>query len=226
MKKVMPLFTVLLLVLTMIMCSFGVCAEKYKSAVVSDDFTNASKTLFLRPGDMNADKVIDAKDLPILVNILLCAESSDYSVVCSSDLFGKLYSDTNGDNYVNILDLVKAKRNAAKTSDFVSGGVLNVDGKSVYSGSINSDFLSGVTYTVTYKYKTQTSLRVKINIQGDEEERTCSPTDSWQTVSYDVNIPQTKVSVSGFEAQIIGIGEVDNFSIVRKGSMDNELSAS
>lgn len=224
MKKVALLLTVMLLVSALLACSMGVCAERYKASVVSDNFTDASKTLFLLPGDMNADGVANANDLPILINILLRSETTDYSAICSGELTGSIYSDTNGDESVNILDLVRAKKNIANASDFVSNGSLNVNGRSIYSGEINANMSAGVTYTVTYKYKTTSALKFKLNLQGDVDVRNYGPSDSWQTVSYDVTVPLTKVVPEGIEAQIIGVGQVDDFSI--KANIDNELAAS
>lgn len=224
MKKYLSRFAVMLLAATLMLGSLCVSAAKYKSTVVSDDFSDSSKSLFVCPGDINFDGQLNAADLSRLVRILLEVKSTAYDDVVS-EREGTEYSDVNGDNSVNIIDLVRVKKNIVYRNYFLDDGTMAFDGKCVYSESLVPQMGTGASYRISYRYKADSQVTVKFNSMGEEKEYVhSSSNNSWITAEHTVKTPLTKGEAIRFDLQIIGKGALDDFSITRI-NMDNELTA-
>ena len=197
-----------------------VSASKYKSSIVSEDFSGSS--LFVCPGDVDFNGAIEAEDLSSIIDTLLHASSSDYATLVSLDDTLK-YIDVNGDASVNILDLVKTKKNIAGEK-WVKDGTMEFDGKCVYSVSLVPMMNTGATYRITYRYKATTPLTVSYNNAGTVQTSNEATASEWTTAQYTVTTPLTKGSAQQFDLKVQGAGEFDSFTVERV-NMDNELVA-
>jgi len=199
----------------------GVTAAEYVENVVSEDFTSACK--FLAPGDMDADGSVNAEDAVALRKLLL-SNSGDktYDAVFAAKGSEAKYSDINGDSLVDIKDLVRQKKNLTENFVFVENGAMSLNGNSSYKGDFISVLGSGAEYEISYTYKSDSDLLVKINGLSEkivyENE---AATDS-TTVTKTFKTPLTLTETDGIELQIIGVGSVENISVTRI-NMDNDL---
>ncbi len=224
MKRKVSCFIAMLLVVSFVLAGFlCVSALKYKENVVADDFSDASKSFFVCPGDIDNNGKLDSEDLSSLVSTLLSASGTAYSDVVSQ-FEGAKYSDVNGDESVNIIDLVKLKKNISAENFFRSDGTLAFDGKCVYCKSLVNDMGTGATYRITYRYKASTPLTVKINAIGEEKSYSNAISSDWQTAEYTVKTKLSKGSAKDFDLRIDGKGVLDSFNITRL-NMDNETVA-
>ncbi len=224
MKKYIPRFLVLSLVTVLFLAgSFSVSAVKYKSNIVKDDFSSSSDSLFVCPGDVDYNGELNAGDLTSIISTILTSEGTSYSSIVANKPAAK-YSDVNGDGYINIIDLIRIKKNIADNNFFKSGGTMSFYGKCVYSKSLTNDLATGASYKISYKYKAEAPLTVKLNLIGEEKTYNNSVSSEWQTVEYTVSSQLSKGSAADFDLVISGKGVLDNFSITRI-NMDNEMTA-
>ena len=109
MIKVFKNFAVVFTCVLVALCaSFAV--SSLESPVVSYDFENGLSHGFIAPGDLNADGETQSTDLVLLRTILLSSNSNSYKSVAANFKDGGKFSDVNGDTYVDIVDLVRAKK--------------------------------------------------------------------------------------------------------------------
>ena len=200
---------VVVLVVCLFFNVFNVSAVKYVENIVND-YEIASDCKFLPPGDLDANGIVNALDNVKMRKILL--EKS----------YDKKYSDVNGDNFTNLKDLVRQKKNACSNFDFLSNNVINLNGCSSYTGEFISLLGEGASYKISYKYKSETPIKVVINGLGNEIIYESQISSELKEVSYTLKTPFTITGTSDVELKIIGVGVIDDFTIIR-ANMDNIL---
>lgn len=201
----------------------SVSATSYVVDVLSEDFA-AAECEFLAPGDLNADKSLDAADAVSLRKILIEDETDGtYAAVYTANADAK-YADVNGDDSVNILDLVRQKKNTAADFEIVDTeqGAMVLNGNSAYAGDLFSVMGTGADYKVSFSYKSDSPVKVKINSMGEEIVIEKAAASDWTTVEETVKTPLA-FAENGIELQIIGEGLVNDISLSRT-NMDNDYS--
>ena len=189
--------------------AFPCSAARYATFAVDEDFSSSAQCKFLEPGDMNANGSVNASDLAQLCQVLLCDTQN-------------MYSDVNGDLQVDILDLIRAKKNSLH--DFLNDGSMNLNGNSIYNGDFIASLRSGVTYQIRCKYKSTSAVTVRISGLGTEKVFTLASTNGeWATVTNNFNTPLTIANHTGIELQVIGTALVDDFE-VKQLNTDNEYN--
>lgn len=221
-SKAMKIAVISLAIITLLSGVLGVSATSYVVNVLSEDFSSAAE--FIAAGDLNADKTLNATDVVSLRKLLIEDETDGTYVAIYAANADAKYSDVNGDDSVNVLDLVRQKKNIAADFDVVdtANGALVLKGNTAYVGDLFSAMGTGADYKVTFSYKSDSPVKVKINSMGEEIVIDKAAADSWTTVEETVTAPLT-FAENGIELQIIGEGLVNDFSITRT-NMDNELS--
>ena len=187
-------FMGLLLILVLIVGAVSVVsAAKYVAKPVEEKFE--ASTLFLAPGDLDADGKVNSSDYFALREQLLNNAASRYS-------------DVNGDDCTDITDRVLQDENKV---DFIADGKMNLKGKSIYSKDIVSLLSTGAGYKVTYN----ASGNIKIKLAGlDGVDITAS--------GYTFKTP-LNLSGKSIELYVIGNGTLEDLSIVRV-NMDNDYA--
>ena len=210
MKKIISRFsTITLIMVIAASLAFPCSALRYYTYAVEESF--ASQGAFLAPGDVDGDGTLAASDLTQLSQVLLGIEVSD----C-------VYTDVNGDTAINIIDLIRAKKNAAV--DFVSEGAMNLNGKSTYSAEFASRMSPGASYQVICRYKSNSAVSVKLNGIGSAKDYTLASTSgSYTTVTNNFTTPQTMSGSGTVTLEINGTATVDSFEIKRVNA-DNEYN--
>jgi len=224
MKKSATRLAVVCLAVAFSMCSaLGVSAENYVANVVDDDFSSATECEFLAPGDLNGDGSVNAIDSVELRKLMLSdLDDKSYDAVYASEGDTAKYSDVNGDDNVDIKDLVRQKKELAENFVLVSNGAMSLNGNSAYSGEFISVMGTGATYEISYSYESEASIKIIINGLGDEIIYENDAVSELTSVTYTLKTPLSIDDVTGIELQIIGVGTVEDFSVTRI-NMDNEL---
>lgn len=218
------------LALVMLICVFAVCAvfgasaAKYQRDVVVCDFESTSGA-FLAPGDYDGNGVIEDIDHTALKALILDVdEQNAYNTVYAANK-DTIYSDANGDGVIDIRDLVLQDEN--KEIDLVNGGALVLNGKSAYSDKVLAVMGTGAEYKIVYTYSADSSISVNINgLDGLLADSTKTDTDDnagTVTVTRNIRTPLTIEKSDGIELELIGEGEITEFSVTRV-NMDNELA--
>lgn len=220
MKKGIAVILALCLVVITLMCgSLSVCAASY---VIAEDFANASDCKFLAPGDMDADGTVVADDLVMLKQLLLSKKGGNsYNDVYKANGETAKYSDINGDGFVNIIDLVRQKKNSAKNSTFITDSVMVLNGNSAFTGAFTSVLGANAVYDIGLTYKSDSPVIIKISdldeeIVFDAASKTTTVVKSFETSANITN-------ASGIDFQIIGVASIDDISVVRV-NLDNDLA--
>ena len=223
MKKISARLIVMYLVLTLLTCSMlNVSATTYVKNVVSD-FTTADDCSFLAPGDLNADGRVDSVDSVELRKLLLKGnDDTSYVAVYAANEESAKYSDINGDSFVNLKDLVRQKKNMVEDFKFITDGEMALNGNSAYNGEFISVLGTGASYEISYSYKSDAPVKIKINGLGDEIVYEDAAAAEMTAVTHTFKTPLSIGEVSGIELQIIGVGTVKDFTVTRI-NMDNEL---
>ena len=183
-----------------IICTLSVSATQYVEKVVNEDFSLKSECLFLAPGD----------DLVSLRKMFLNDNSAK-----------SIYSDVNGDEMVDIRDLVRLKKNIANNFEFIDNGVMLLNGNSAYKGDFISVMGTGAEYELEYTYKSNSPIKVKINGLGEEITYESDASADYITVTQTFKTPLKITKSNDIELQIIGVGSIKNFKVTRI-NMDNE----
>ena len=223
MKKIAARLVVLCLVLTLLICStLSVSATTYVKNVVSD-FTTAADCDFLAPGDLNADGKVDAAD-SVKLRQLLISDLGDgsYNTVFAAKGEVSKYSDTNGDDFVNLKDLLRQKKNLAENFEFISDEAMSINGNSAYNGEFISVLGTGASYKISYSYKSDTPVKVRINGLGEQIVYEDAAATKITSVIHTFKTPLSIDETAGIELQIIGVATVKDFTVTRI-NMDNEL---
>ena len=194
MKKFSKILAIFLVLTFAIGNVLSTSATKYVATPVSEDFETA--TVFLQPGDLDADGAVNTADYNKLRGELLEGK-------------GSTYYDVNGDGIFNICDLVLQDINSK--SDFLSSGKMNLNGKSIYNAEIANVFNTGAEYKVTYTATGDVAVKL-IGLDGVEV------TESGYTF-------KTPLSISNSDIQlyVVGEGVIDDFKIQRI-NMDNDYA--
>ena len=207
MKKKISSFALITLALIIALnIAFSCAAVRYYTYAVNEDFS--SRGAFLAPGDVNGDKNFSSSDISLLRNILLGKGDSDYS-------------DVTGEGLTDIKDLVRAKTNILAT--FVSGGNMNLNGNSVYSGNFATKLNTGVTYKITCRYKANSAVNVKISGLDSEKSFSLASAGSFTTVTENFTTPFAINNPENVKLRIVGAATVDSFKIEQINS-DNEYN--
>lgn len=222
MKKIAKILTAVMI--CTVLCFAGLInssAEKYTKNVVSCNFEN-SDCEFLKPGDYDADGTIDNEDFAAFKSLILkIGTDTDYASVFS-DNNDAVYSDANGDGVIDIRDLVLSSEN--ESADFISNGSLKLNGNSAYGGEFLKKLGTGAQYRIKYSYNEDDNVTVKINgINMLEDDTVSTTSENIVTVSRTVKTPLTINDVSGIALQLVGEGEITEFSVTRI-NMDNEIA--
>lgn len=224
MKNAKKLAVVCLALAIMACSAVGVSAATYVANVVNADFASAATCEFLAPGDMNADGAVNATDVTALRTLLLSElGGGDYDVVFAANGIDAKYSDVNGDTTVDARDVVRLKKNMAESFQFISDGVMILNGNSSYKGDFLSVMGTGATYSVSYDYKSDAPVKVVISGLGDDIVFEDAAASSLTTVTHTLETPFSIETQDSIELKIIGVGTIDNFSVTRV-NMDNELT--
>ena len=99
---------------------------------------------------------------------------------------------------------------------------MSLNGNSSYKGEFISVLGTGAEYEVSYTYKSNSDLLVKINGLSEEIVYENEPAADSTTVTKTFKTPLNLTETDGIEFQIIGVGSVENISVTRI-NMDNEL---
>lgn len=224
MKKCVEKILVLgLVIIFSIIGSISVSASKYVEKVVDGNFAKNNDCEFLAPGDLDANEKVNAYDFTSLSKILF----SDYKD-CSYDTVYSVkgniakYSDITGDGQVNIIDLVRIKKILIENYDFVSDGIMKLNGNSAFAGDFISVLGKGAEYEVKVTYKSEAPINIKINGMDKEIVFTGNSSSDYTTVTKTFKTPLKLNVTDGIEFQVIGIGSIKNISVTRI-NMDNEL---
>ena len=194
-NKALKILSICLALAVVFSCVLSVSAAKYVTNVISKSEDYVS---FVQPGDMDANKKVDATDVQALKDLLL-ADSSD------------TYSDVNGDGLTNICDLVLQD---VQPDTFLSGSKITLKGKSVYGADITKVMTPGAKYKLTY---TKTG-DVTVKITGIKDYNGNAISDKTGE-----NYFKTPTNLSGAKLEIVGDGTIENLKIVRV-QMDNEYA--
>ena len=153
---------------------------------------------------------------------LLIEDETDgsYVAVATANADAKL-ADINGDDAVNVKDLVRQKKVIAADYSVTANGALVLNGNSVYAGDLFSNMGTGADYVVTFKYKSSTPIKVKFNAMGETVVIEKAASANWTTVTQTITAPLA--FAEGVELQIIGEGYADDIVITRT-NMDNDYS--
>lgn len=222
MKKIVRKLIVFGLVAAfLVVGTLGVTAAEYVENVVSEDFTSAGE--FLAPGDMDANGSVNAEDAVALRELLLNNNGDKaYDAVYAAKGAEAKYSDINGDDLVDIKDLVRQKKNLTENFVFIENGAMSLNGNSSYKGEFISVLGTGAEYEVSYTYKSDSDLLVKINGLSEEIVYENEPVADSTTVIKTFKTPLTLTETDSIELQIIGVGSVEYISVTRI-NMDNDL---
>lgn len=215
----------LCLALTLVFsCMLSVSATVYTVDVLAEDFA-AADCEFLAPGDLDADGTLNAKDAVSLRKLLIEDETDGTYIAVYTDKGEEAkYSDVNGDDAVNILDLVRQKKNIANNFTLVNTkeGTMALNGNTAYKGEFVSKMGTGAEYKVAFSYKSDSDIKIKINIGEEPIVIEKAATNDLTTVEEVIKTP-FEFAENGIEFQIIGQGEVSEVSVTRT-NMDNEYS--
>lgn len=226
MKKVLIGMITMFVIAAVTVCSVF-CVSAADSAV-EFDFENGSEG-FIAPGDLNADGSVGAEDLVILRKILLNTEKATYNDVYTEIGADAKFSDANGDGWVNIIDLVRAKKSATKI--FIESGVghngsagMNIYGNVAFSGRLDDMLEADKYYKISFDYKAGSALKLTVNgISNQIYTFDAEASADWATKTYLIATAETFVSTSDIEMQICGSSVVDNIKIT-PCTIDNDLS--
>lgn len=220
MKKRIAVILALSLSIVTLMCgSLSVSAASY---VIEEDFLSVSDCEFLAPGDMDADGQVVADDLVLLKQLLLNPKKSNiYTDVYKEIGEASKYSDINGDGFINVIDLVRQKKNLAENSAFVSGGVMSLNGNSAYKGDFTSSLSANAVYDISITYKSDSPIKVKM--ADLEKEFVFEASQNTKTVVKTFETPSVINDAQGIDFQIIGVVSIDDISVVRV-NLDNDLA--
>ena len=205
---------------------FTVSAKTYVTNIISGNFESADECKFLIPGDINADGYVNALDMTELKKMIMNGTgNASYQSFYSS--FGKSakYSDVNGDGLVDIRDLVRQKKNTVLNVNFIEDGTMQLNGNSAFNGDFISQLGTGASYKITYSYKSNQPVKIKLNGMGDTVTFEDAVAQEYTTVTHTFKTPLSFGNYDGIELQIIGVAKIKNFSVLRT-DMDNELSVS
>ena len=135
------------------------------------------------------------------------------------------YSDVIGDDAVNVLDLVRQKKNIANEFTLVDTkeGTMALNGNTAYAGEFVSKMGTGAEYKVAFSYKSDSAIKIKINSMGEEPIVIEKAAANDLTAVEEVIKTPLEFAENGIEFQIIGQGEVSEISVIRT-NMDNEYS--
>lgn len=230
MIKVFRNLTIVFTCVLVVLCaSFGV--SSLESPVVSYDFENGLNHGFIAPGDLNADGETQAADLILLRTILLNSNSKSYKTIAANFQDGGKFSDVNGDNYVDIVDLVRAKKvfNSTfigETNGVSNSGAMNIYGKTVLFGKLSKVLEKDRYYSISFKTKSTKPMTISISGISDKtySYQTAKGND-WKTNTVTFGVAETFKSASQIEVSICGQGIVDDF-IITPCVVDNDLADS
>lgn len=206
-------------------CMLCVSATEYTVDVLAEDFA-AADCDFLAPGDLDADGALNATDAVSLRKLLIEDETDGtYTAVYTAKGEEAKYSDVNGDDAVNILDLVRQKKNIANEFTLVdtAEGTMALNGNTAYTGEFVSKMGTGAEYKVAFSYKSDSAIKIKINSMGEEPIVIEKAAANDLTAVEEVIKTPLEFAENGIEFQIIGQGEVSEVSVTRT-NMDNEYS--
>lgn len=208
--KISLRIAIICLIILILSCSnVSVFATEYHENVIAEDFSSNS-TDFLIPGDMDSNGVFNASDLSFLRKQLL--EDEEKSI----------YSDVNGDGYIDARDIVRQKKNLVEIISFVHDGKMILNGKTVYNGDVLSKLGSGASYQISCSYTSETPITIKVS--GLKEEIVCvgEVAENTTTYTHSFKTPLNLADISDVSVCIIGTGNIEDFEITRV-NMDNEL---
>lgn len=222
-KSVRKLITLGLATTFSVISILSVSAAEYVEKVVAEDFTTASVCEFIAPGDLNADGSVNANDSVSLRKLLLSnLGDHSYDAVYASKGEEAKYSDINGDENIDVRDLVRQKKNMVENFVFIENGAMSLNGNSAFVGEFISVLGSGAEYEISYTYKSDSSIRVKINGLSEEIVYENEAASDFTTVTETFKTPLKIAETDGIELQIIGVGSIENISVTRI-NMDNDL---
>lgn len=225
-KSLIGMITVFVIAAITVCSAF--CVSAADTDTVTFDFEAGSGD-FIPPGDLNANGRVDAEDLVLLKKVLLSTTKAGYSEVYAEIGIDAKFSDANGDGNVNILDLVRAKKSAAKTFIGTDVGIngtagMNIYGNVAYSGELTQMLKADKYYRISFDYKADSALKLTVNgISNQVYAFESKASDDWQTETYLIATAEEFGTVSDIVLQICGSGVVDNIKIT-PCIIDNDLA--
>lgn len=135
----------------LLLCS-AFSASAANDALITADLSKVGT--FVAMGDLNCDNLLNSADLVLLRKALLQEKEQDYK-----------YADAKEDGSVNILDLVRLKKNiiAEKTPVSIKDGVLTLNGNAYYTGEFVSLLNENTEYQISYYATSDDGITVSIN---------------------------------------------------------------
>ena len=181
---------------------------------ITENFDSATDCKFLAPGDMDADRYVGADDLVSLRRILLSnVKDNSYATVYETNGETAIYSDVNGDEFVNLKDLVRMKKNLAENFEFIQDGFMSLNGNSAYKGKFTSILEANAKYEVTLTYKSDSPVKIKMADLG--EEIIFDAVSEVAAVTKTFMTPVMITDAKGIELQIIGEALVDSITVTK-----------
>ncbi len=201
MKGKVKIFLVATLAIT-ILASITLNSAAAEVNVLNADFENG--IAFTAMGDLDVDGKIASSDMVILRKMIF------------SDNFdaGKKYADVNEDSNVDIIDIVRLKKNllADKKPVSVVDGVLMLNGKAYYTQELLSLMKPNTEYQITYKVESEDGITISI----DGAKNATAVYNSGKGTKRFSHILKTGNSLTeneGLEMVVSGIGKIDDIKI-------------
>lgn len=212
MKKTLSIILALCMLAGLATGSLGVLAETASVSdphrVLTEDFASKDACQFLAPGDIDANGIVNAEDLAQLRQMLLKDEESKYS-------------DVNGDESVDIRDLIRLKRNIANNDEFIANGVMSLNGSSAFKGAFTGSLCENAEYEIKLIYRSDAQVTVKL-ADLDKKIIFDAASESSTEVRKTFTTPESITDEDNIDFQIIGIADIEYISVTRIG-VDNDV---
>lgn len=226
MKKTLSIILAFCMLAGLASGSLGVFAETAPVSdphkVLAEDFASETDCKFLAPGDMDAGGKVNAEDLAQLRQLLLSdIKNSSYADVYAT--LGKTakYSDVNGDELVDIRDLIRLKKNIANSNEFIANGVMSLNGNSAFKGAFTGSLCENAEYEIKLIYRSDAQVTVKL---ADLNEKIFfeAASEPSTEVRKTFTTPESITDADNIDFQIIGIADIEYISVTRIG-VDNDV---
>lgn len=172
-----------------------------ENEVISVDFGNSRS--FAALGDLDVDGKLASSDLTLLRKILL--KTSDE---------GEKYANVNGDEKINIRDLVRLKKDIAddKKPAAVVDGALELNGTAYYTDELVSLMKPNTEYQITYKVASENGI--EISVKGAKADTVVyNSGKGTKTFSHILKTGETLTPDSGLELALSGVGTIDEITV-------------
>lgn len=177
----------------------GALSLSAATPTVSENFTEGIS--FVALGDLDTDGDLASADLVMLRQILLDKEG-----VASK------YADSNADGSVNIIDLVRLKKDitALKKPVVIENGVLKLNGTAYFTEELVSLLKADTEYQISYDVNSEEGIAITVKGATEEVYNSGKGVKSFSHVLKTGNVLTAN---SGLELSLSGVGTIDNIVI-------------